>query len=145
MRIDKAKNIAKVAISDIKVNPNNPRLYECLNCKEIFHSSKWCASRTPKYCSKKCYSISLIIDKHKNCIWCWKDFETKVTWLQFLPLVESQRVCRHKYWNCLQALIDSHLLLYISYETHSYTYAWNNTYKIHIYLLPLCYLYALAY
>lgn len=23
--------------------------------------------------------------------------------------------------------------------------AWNNTYKIHIYLLPLCYLYALAY
>ena len=90
-------------ISDIKANPNNPRLYECLNCKEKFSSRKWCATRQPKYCSKKCFGKSQIIDKHKNCIWCWKYFETykkeqKYCSLKCASVIHSKENCHWWKW-----------------------------------------------
>lgn len=65
--------MALMKISDIKANPNNPRIHQCLNCKKEFYSIKWCATREPKYCSKECYWKSLVINKHKICTVCWKE------------------------------------------------------------------------
>ena len=97
-------------LSDLKPNPNNPRLikddkfkklvqsikdfpemmekrpivvvtdidgkmYQCLQCKSDFKSKKGCKSRTPKYCSKKCYAESLKMNK--KCILCNKIIENK--------------------------------------------------------------------
>jgi len=40
MRTDKAKNIAKVAISEIKINPNNPRIIKDDKFKKLVESVK---------------------------------------------------------------------------------------------------------
>jgi len=40
MRVDKQKNIAKVAISEIKVNPNNPRIIKDDKFKNLVESVK---------------------------------------------------------------------------------------------------------
>ena len=55
-------------ITDVKLNPNNPRLikdnkFNCLTCGTEFQSKKTCKSRTPKYCTKECYAKSLVKDK----------------------------------------------------------------------------------
>lgn len=55
-------------ISEVKNNPNNPRLIKCLTCSVDFVSKKACATRTPKYCSKNCYAESL--KKYKTCKMC---------------------------------------------------------------------------
>jgi hypothetical protein len=52
-----------VKLSEIKVNPNNPRLIRCQTCETEFTSKKQCKSRTPKFCTKKCYATSLLKPK----------------------------------------------------------------------------------
>ena len=46
--------------------------YKCNNCKNDFESKKGCRSRTPKYCSKKCYAQSIF--KLKSCPVCSKHY-----------------------------------------------------------------------
>lgn len=52
------------------------RVFTCKTCHKAFNSKKACITREPKYCSKECYSKSLIIDKNKSCKKCGKNFET---------------------------------------------------------------------
>lgn len=42
------------------------RQFKCLQCGCIFISIKACKSRTPKYCCKKCYNISLVGKPNKS-------------------------------------------------------------------------------
>lgn len=44
------------------------KLFQCATCSKLFESRKACKSRTPKYCSSKCYGESIKI--HKYCIVC---------------------------------------------------------------------------
>lgn len=88
----------KMKISDIKANPNNPRIHQCLNCKKEFYSIKWCATREPKYCSKECYWKSLVINKHKICTVCWKGFETYKKEQKYCSMKCSW--ISHKWENC---------------------------------------------
>jgi hypothetical protein len=44
------------------------KVFNCLHCKNDFKSIKSCKNRTPKYCSKKCYSENL--KKYKICNCC---------------------------------------------------------------------------
>lgn len=69
------------------------RTYICESCKVKFESKKGCKSRTPKFCSLKCYGESLklnkkcklcgniIENKHsvsmKNRVYCSKDCQSK--------------------------------------------------------------------
>jgi hypothetical protein len=69
------------------------RTYICESCKVEFESKKGCKSRTPKFCSLKCYGESLklnkkcklcgniIENKHsvsmKNRVYCSKDCQSK--------------------------------------------------------------------
>ena len=75
-------NKLTLKVTEIKNNPNNPRLikddklFVCGTCDSRFTSKKACATRTPKYCSKSCYAQSLIIDKTKVCKSCGVSFET---------------------------------------------------------------------
>ena len=54
----------KINISQIKKNPDNPRIalnsipIKCLTCGKEFLSRKVCKNRKPKFCSKECYEIS---------------------------------------------------------------------------------------
>ena len=77
--------------------------YICQECKKEFESKKGCKSRTPKYCSKECYSESLklhikcklcgceIENKHsvsmKNRIYCSKECQSKSR--QNIPLTDE--------------------------------------------------------
>lgn len=49
--------------------------YTCLNCKNTFYSKKKCVSRTPMYCSSKCYGETLRV--HKKCKLCASEIENK--------------------------------------------------------------------
>jgi len=49
--------------------------YECKQCKLIFESKKGCKSRTPLFCSKKCYSESMKL--HIKCKLCGTEIENK--------------------------------------------------------------------
>ena len=51
------------------------RTYICENCKVEFESKKGCKSRTPKFCSLKCYGESLKLNK--KCKLCGKIIENK--------------------------------------------------------------------
>lgn len=46
--------------------------FKCLICGKEFTSKKACKTRTPKYCSQKCYGLSLA--KLKKCLQCGKEF-----------------------------------------------------------------------
>ncbi len=79
------------------------RTYICENCKVEFESKKGCKSRTPKFCSLKCYGESLklnkkcklcgniIENKHsvsmKNRVYCSKDCQSKAR--KGVPLSEE--------------------------------------------------------
>lgn len=71
-------NTQHLPLSKIKKNPSNPRViksYNCLYCGESFFCKKACRSRTPKYCSTKCYGESLKINK--PCKRCGKIIDAK--------------------------------------------------------------------
>ena len=54
--------------------------YKCLKCGNIFVSDKGYNGREPKYCSKECYSKSLIKPREiKTCQYCKKEFQSKYT------------------------------------------------------------------
>lgn len=79
------------------------RTYICESCKVEFESKKGCKSRTPKFCSLKCYGESLklnkkcklcgniIENKHsvsvKNRVYCSKDCQSKAR--KGVPLSEE--------------------------------------------------------
>lgn len=44
------------------------KVFNCLHCKNDFKSTKSDKNRTPKYCSKKCFSETL--KKYKTCSYC---------------------------------------------------------------------------
>ena len=46
--------------------------FKCKICGKEFKSLKACATRTPKFCSSKCYGIS--IAEFKECAWCRKKY-----------------------------------------------------------------------
>ena len=50
-----------IKINKLKSNPTNPRVlrdekFACQTCGTTFASKKACVSRTPKFCSRKCYA-----------------------------------------------------------------------------------------
>lgn len=49
--------------------------YSCIQCLSIFQSKKGCKSRTPKFCSKKCYAESLKLNI--KCQMCHNVIENK--------------------------------------------------------------------
>lgn len=48
------------------------RKFTCINCSKIFQSDKFCKSRTPKYCSQKCYIDTIYKKDRKYCKVCSK-------------------------------------------------------------------------
>lgn len=78
-------------------------IYSCQTCNKDFESKKGCKTRTPKFCSKKCYAESLklnikcklcgliIINKHsvsiKNRVYCSKECQSKAR--KNIPLSNS--------------------------------------------------------
>lgn len=53
--------IQEIPITKLKGNPKNPRVlrdakFVCQTCGITFASRKACVSRTPKFCSRKCYA-----------------------------------------------------------------------------------------
>lgn len=48
------------------------RKFTCISCSNIFESNKFCKSRTPKYCSQKCYKDTIYKKNRKYCKVCNK-------------------------------------------------------------------------
>ena len=70
----------QVSISEVK--PNN--IFNCLSCGSEFVSKKGCATRTPKYCTKKCYAKSLIKEKPPKVKFSRKGFKLSDEWKKAL-------------------------------------------------------------
>jgi len=70
--------IKTVKLSEIKLNPDNPKInyrqsvFICKTCGDKFKSVKACKTRTPIYCSSKCFGES--IKKYKTCQYCGSKF-----------------------------------------------------------------------
>lgn len=56
----------KVKISEVKVNHYNTTPIVCNSCGGVFTSRKNCKTRTPKYCTKKCYVLSLVKERSEK-------------------------------------------------------------------------------
>ena len=52
--------------------------YTCLTCGGVFYSYKGSKNRIPKYCSRKCFGVSITkVDEPKQCAECSKSFVDK--------------------------------------------------------------------
>lgn len=93
----------KVKLSQIKLNPDNPRQisnyrqlgFVCKECGREFKSKKACKSRLPVYCSWSCYMKS--VTKYAGmvfvCEFCGKEFKTGNAYRGRIPKYCSSRCC----------------------------------------------------
>ena len=122
----------KLPVAQIKPNPNNPLIIKddkfkklevltCKTCNKEFTSSKNCATRKPKYCTKLCYAES--IKKYKPCTFCGEMFanyknssfcnntcKNRYVSANKLPYKERQAKYRHARRSRLSVAIDEKFL-----------------------------------
>lgn len=90
-------NVKSVKISEVKQN----NIFNCLACGIQFVSKKGCATRTPKYCTKKCYAKSLIKEKPPKVKFSRKGIKLSDEWRKALSegRKKSEKCKGHNLYN----------------------------------------------